>query len=448
MELIHLPDGAKYILDKLSGCGYEAYVVGGCVRDSLLGLRPNDWDICTSASPDEVCQHFSDQRVVKTGLRHGTVSIVLQDGTYEVTTFRIDGEYSDHRHPDEVVFTKNLLEDLSRRDFTINAMAYGPSGLIDFFGGQEDLKHGIISCVGNPDARFQEDALRILRALRFASTYGFSIKEETAQSIHKNRGKLSYIAAERIRVELCKLLRGEGAFEILTEFSDVISVIIPEIRPCIGFEQNNRFHQYTVYHHIARAVANYKGDDDVVNISLLLHDIGKPQCYTEDERGGHFYGHGVPGHDISEKVLSRLRFDNKSKNSIVELVLYHDSVIEPTEKTVRRWLNKIGREQFSRLLDIRIADILAHAEGTQQSRIERYEALKGVFFDVLQKEQCFQLRDMKISGDDILSLGVPEGKKVGETLSHLLEGVIAGEISNDEEALHAAAMEYLKRGNI
>lgn len=263
MNEIHMPIGAKSIIQWLQSSNYEAYIVGGCVRDSLIGLIPKDWDICTSATPMEVKRYFADCgiRTIDTGIKHGTVTVNMEeDGAYEVTTFRIDQEYSDHRHPDNVLFTDNIFQDLSRRDFTINAMAYNQNGLIDPFNGYEDLKNGVISCVGNPDDRFQEDSLRILRAMRFASVYGFQIDEKTSLSIHKNKNLLNHVAAERVREELCKMVCGQGVLSVLLEYADVISTIIPEMVPCIGFDQNNRFHQYTVYEHIAHAVSNYGGE--------------------------------------------------------------------------------------------------------------------------------------------------------------------------------------------
>lgn len=443
-----LPAGAKTIIRKLGMYGFDAYVVGGCVRDGLLGSKPHDWDICTSAKPVEVLKCFSENRVIETGLKHGTVTIVLDDGQYEVTTFRIDGTYSDNRHPDKVTFTSDLREDLSRRDFTINAMAYGPGGLVDPFGGVEDLQDGVIRCVGNPDERFTEDALRILRAMRFSSTYGFRIDEKTAKSIHDNKDKLNNIAVERVQSELCKMLLGRRVLDVLLEFSDIMATIIPEFEPCIGFDQHNRYHEYTVYDHIAHAVANYKGNDLSVKLALLLHDIGKPQCYTEDQNGGHFHGHAVPSRDIAETVMNRMHFDNKTKNEVIELVLYHDAVIEPNAKTVKRWLNKVGENRFEQLLKIRMADILAHTKGTQQSRIDRCVRLGDVLVDVLQSEQCFQMKDLAISGKDILSLGVPQGKIVGDVLRHILDQVINGDILNELGVQMVEASAYIaEHGN-
>jgi len=433
---IKIPKDAESIINRLNENGYEAYVVGGCVRDSILGRAPNDWDVCTSATPDKMIEIFADHEVIPTGLQHGTVTIAINHIPYECTTFRIDGNYSDNRRPDKVDFTTDIAQDLSRRDFTINAIAYNPyTGLVDPFGGSEDIKARVIRCVGNADDRFDEDALRVMRALRFASVYGFAISEETSSAIHRKAENLNNIAVERINTELCKLVCGQGVLDILLNYSDVISTIIPEIKPCIGFNQNNRYHQYTIYDHIAHAVSNYEGSDIIVKIALLLHDIGKPLCYTEDENGGHFYGHGVPSRDIAESVVERLKFDNHTKNGVVELVLYHDAVIEPTAKVVKRWLNKVGEEQLFRLLDIRMADILAHAEGTQQARIDRCVAVRNIAEEVLESEQCFKLKDLAVNGNDLIEIGIPKGREIGNTLNWLLDMVINGEAQNKKDGL-------------
>lgn len=443
--LIKVPIGAQRIISRLSEAGYQSYVVGGCVRDSLLLKTPHDWDICTSATPEEVKAVFRYDTVFDTGIKHGTLTIIYYGDLYEVTTFRADGEYSDNRHPDDVVFVKSLKEDVARRDFTINSIAFNnESGVIDYYGGIDDLNDKVIRCVGNPDDRFKEDALRILRALRFASTYTFTIEKKTAEAIHRNAMLLNNIAEERIRDELCKMLFGDGILEILLDYSDVIATIIPEIKPCIGFEQHNRYHQYTVYDHIAHAVANYHGCDTSVKVALLLHDIGKPKCYTEDERGGHFHGHSVPSHDIAELVVNRLRFDNKTQREVLELVLYHDSVIEPQPKVVRRWLNKIGEHRFMQLLSVRMADILAHAEGTQESRIERCHALYTIARTIVAENQCFSMKDLAVNGNVIMdALGLRPGKKVGDTLRHLLDKVIAEEVENTRDALLKEALSYV-----
>ena len=442
---INMPVGAKKIIENLTKHGFEAYVVGGCVRDSLLGYSPKDWDICTSATPEVIKELHS--HTIDTGLKHGTVSVVESDGIYEVTTFRVDGVYSDNRRPDAVEFVTDLKMDLSRRDFTVNAMAYNDeAGVIDYYGGLSDLAERKIKCVGNAGDRFDEDALRILRAIRFSSVYGFLIEHSTSRAIHDKAALLQNIASERIRSELCKtIVFGQRAADVLLEYSDVVSIIIPEIEPCIGFVQNNRFHKYDVYEHMVRAMEAYAGRDLSVKFALLIHDIGKPLCYTEDENGGHFYGHSVPSHDIAERVVDRLKFDNKTKEAILELVLYHDSVIEPTAKTVKRWLNRIGAERLSQLLDVKMADIAAHADNTQTERINQYLSVRGIAKEIIVSEQCFQLKDLEINGRDIMSLGIEEGKRVGEILNCLLEGVIAGDIDNTYGALLKCAREIIEK---
>lgn len=438
MTKITIPPGAAEIIADLKSNSFDAYIVGGCVRDSLLGRTPKDWDICTSAKPYEIIKCFQNRRIIETGLKHGTVAVVIDDNQYEITTFRVDGKYSDNRHPDSVQYVSSVETDLARRDFTINAMAYNDdAGLIDPFGGASDIKKQTISCVRNPDDRFREDALRIMRALRFASVYGFSIDEDTARSIHQNRSLLHNIAAERITSELSKLICREGVLNVLLAFSDVMATIIPELEPCIGFNQNNKYHCYTIYDHIAAAVANSTGDDLVVRMALLLHDIGKPCCYTEDENGGHFHGHGIYSHIFAEQALSRLRFSNKDAENILELVKYHDSIIEPTNKVVRRWLNKIGSEQFYRLINVRMADMLAHSIDTQKERIEKCRRVLEILSD--ESKNCFTIKDMKISGQDVMSFGIPQGKKIGELLSLALSAIMNGDVPNEHEKL----MEYL-----
>ncbi len=446
--MIDMPSGALDIINRLQRSGFEAYIVGGCVRDMILGRKPHDWDVCTSATPDEMKRVFSDCNVYDTGTKHGTLTIRASDGSlYEVTTFRVDGAYSDHRRPDTVRFTDDLLEDLSRRDFTMNAMAFSgtKNHLIDPFDGLEDIKAKAIRCVGGADERFNEDALRILRALRFAAVFGFGIEKETSDAIHRNRNLLDHIAAERINAELCKLISGRYALPVLLNYSDVIAQIIPEFSRCIGFDQNNRYHVYTVYEHIMRALDYYKGDDPIVRLTLFFHDIGKPSCYTEDERGGHFHGHGIVSSEMICEIMKRLRFDNATKDAVTELVLYHDSTIEPTAKTVRRWLNKIGAEQFERLLDIRMCDMLAHSPDTQQSHLERNKALRVIYQEISANETCFHLKDLAINGRDIMSLGVPQGKKVGEILNKCLGAVLDGEVENNTEALLERAKQFMEK---
>lgn len=460
MFKIDIPAGAYYLCNMLQYHGFKAFVVGGCVRDGFLGLDPHDWDICTSAKPEEIISLMAEHRVktIETGLQHGTVTAHLNDENYEITTFRVDGEYSDNRRPDYVDFIQDIFEDLSRRDFTINAMAYDPdvrftdpnykrSPLIDPFDGLSDLHNGIIRCVRNPDDRFREDALRIMRALRFASTYGFKIEEKTAAAIHRNKNLLKNISAERIQSELTKMLCGEGILDILLEYKDVMAVIIPELEPCIGFNQNNPYHIYDVYDHIAHAVAFYKGSDISTNMALLLHDIGKPHCYTENHNGGHFYGHGAISHKMATDILERLRFDNKTKKEILTLVFYHDAIINPDTKSVKRWLWMIGPEMLNKLMFVRIADVMAQSEINQESRRDKALFVKLVMKDILAKQQCFTLKDLAVNGNDIRSLYVPEGPIIGKVLKHLLDKVIAEEIVNEYDALMEEAKYYVAEGS-
>lgn len=440
---INLPNGAMKIIKQLENYEFEAYVVGGCIRDCLLGFIPKDWDICTSATPQEVEAIFNNHQIIETGLKHGTVTIIMDDGQYEVTTFRTEENYTDNRHPDKVTFVKSIEKDLARRDFTMNAIAYSPlRDVVDSFGGEVDLQEKRISCVGNEDERFNEDGLRIMRALRFSSVYGFEIDNLTSEAIHRNVKLLNNISSARINSELCKLLCGKGCLNVLLEYKDVFVTIIPELVPCIGFNQNNKYHKYTIYDHIAHAVSNYKGTDISVKIALLLHDIGKPLCYSEDQNGGHFYGHAVPSHDIAEKVLSRLKFDNKTKDTVLQLVLYHDSVIDSGTKAIKRWLNKIGAEQFYRLLGVKFADIEAHADGTQDDRIKHYNYVALMLTEVIAREQCFKIKNLKINGDDIIALGVPQGRGVGKILNALLDDVISERCENRRDLLLEKAKMY------
>ncbi len=433
---INVPISVKKILNTLAGNGYRAYIVGGCVRDALLGREPMDWDICTSAHPEKIKACFPDNNIIETGLKHGTVTLVMDDSKYEITTFRKDGNYTDVRRPDTVEFISDIKEDLARRDFSMNAIAFNEAdGMVDPFGGVDDLRAGVISCVGNPNDRFNEDALRILRALRFSSIYGFKIEDATAKAAHENAYLLNRIAPERINAELCKLLTGQNVLQVLLKFHDIITTIIPVMKPCIGFDQNNKYHQYTVYTHIAHAVANYGGSDIRTLVALLLHDIGKPLCYIENETGGHFYGHAESSYKLASYALDRLKFDNNSKRDILELILHHDDTIEPTSRAVKRCLNKIGFEQFLRLMDIRLADIQAQSEYGREIRIEKRNAVLEIARDIMKQKSCFSLKDLAINGKDVMSLGVPEGKEVGEALRAALNAVIDGDLPNKKEAL-------------
>lgn len=442
----NLPSEVDEILRLLNQSRHEAYIVGGCVRDKVLGRTPHDYDICTSAKPDEVMKIFEYFRVIETGLQHGTVTIMINNQPYEITTYRIDGEYLDNRRPDSVEFTANLEDDLSRRDFTINAMAYShKDGLIDPFNGMYDIREKVIRCVGNPNQRFNEDALRILRAMRFAVQLDFKIARSTFESMQELKDNIKHVSSERINAELMKMLEsGKKLLEPFAVCRDIISVFIPESIPCFDFKQNNPYHLYDVYSHILHAVDNYAGDDMKVKLALLLHDIGKPSCYSEDENGGHFIGHGIVSSDIANVILRRLRFDSETIKDVTELVLYHDSTIEPTTKTIKRWLNKIGEEQFRRLLDIRTADMIAHSNIGLDVRLDKQRQLRELLDEIISEEQCFTIKDLQVNGKDLMGIGYKQGRQMGAALQGLLDCVIVNEIENDKEKLLELAKGWIE----
>lgn len=447
MGAVRIPPEAARLLDALESAGFEACAVGGCVRDSLLGLTPHDWDLCTSARPEQVKAALASEefRCLDTGLKHGTVTVLCGGQSFEVTTYRVDGNYSDARHPDSVRFTPRLEDDLARRDFTVNAMAYSEQrGLVDPYGGAQDLDRGVLACVGDPGTRFSEDALRILRALRFASTYGFSIDPATASAIHAKKTLLEQVSGERVREELCRLLCGRAVSDVLLAYSDVLCTIIPELAPCVGFDQHSRYHRYDVYEHLARSVAACRTGDAVARFALLLHDIGKPCCFTLDQRGGHFRGHAEAGAALAAPVLDRLRFDGESRRKILELIRFHDTPPEPTPRSVRRWLARLGPEQLARLLEVTRADGTAHADWAVAPRLEQLDAAEALLEQTLAEGACFTLRDLALGGNELLALGVPEGKQVGRLLRALLDEVVDGRLPNERQALLAGAQELLR----
>lgn len=443
-----IPAGAKHIIYTLKSCGYQAYLVGGCVRDLLMDRQPHDWDLCTSATPEEMKKCFVGWTTIDTGLRHGTVTVVLGGNSYEVTTFRVDGDYSDGRHPDTVQFTTDLLADLARRDFTINAIAMTSEGVVyDPYGGALDIRAHKIRCVGNPATRFEEDGLRIMRALRFASTLGFYIDNRTAYAMHECRERLKNVSAERIMTELKKLVVGWMPGTKLNPFHDILSVFWPEIGACVGFNQQNKYHVYDVWTHITVALDNADTDDLYVRLALLLHDIAKPRCFTLGEDGyGHFYGHPPVCAALADDMLRRLKFDNDTREKVVQLIEYHDANVVPSEKHVRRWLNKIGEEQFRRLLSIKIADGSAHNPDNLGDRIDKIYAVREVLSEVLSKRQCFTMKDLEVNGRDMMMLGIPEGPEVGAMLHKLMDLVLDGEAPNEKYHLIGLAVHMKAEG--
>jgi tRNA nucleotidyltransferase (CCA-adding enzyme) len=430
-----IPQEVGEILNRFAENGYEAYAVGGCVRDVILGRVPNDWDVTTSAHPEETIRLFADRRVLKTGLKHGTVTILSGNFPVEVTTFRVDGAYSDGRHPDSVSFTGKLEEDLARRDFTVNAMAYRPqTGLVDCFGGREDLNQKVIRCVGDPDKRYMEDGLRILRALRFASTLGFSLEKNTAESAVRNRRLIDKIAAERVRVEFVKLLCGRSAADNLRKCREVIAQFIPEIRPTFDFDQKNPHHRYDVWEHTLHSIEAVEAEP-VLRLTMFLHDLGKPMCFTQGNDGvGHFYGHPVKSAELAKRILKRLRFDKKTENTILTLVKHHDLPLLPEERSLRKRMNALGEQNLRLLLKVEEAD--AKGKGTDKnSYLDSLKKVPHVLQRMMEQRQCFQLRDLAVNGEDLMKVGIPEGTEIGETLKYLLNAVLDGKCANTKQEL-------------
>ena len=442
--MIQLPSAVSAALERLERAGFDAYAVGGCVRDSIIGRTPNDWDITTSARPEETAAVFSDLRTIETGIKHGTLTVLYDGMPLEITTYRLDGEYTDNRHPVEVTFSDRVEDDLARRDFTVNAMAYHPKrGIVDLFGGKEDISRRVIACVGEPEMRFYEDGLRILRAIRFAAVLDFSIDPATAEAVHKLSHLLENIAAERIREEFCKLIRGKGAVRILREFSDVIAQFMPEMGQCVGFLQNTKYHCYDVYEHSIRALEFCKSDDLITRLAVFLHDVGKPHCYTEDAEGGHFKGHGPIGTEICDRLMRDLRFDNDTRWRVVRLVEYHDREIPAEERSVKRLMRNMSDEDILRLMEVKRCDRLAHAPAycTPPPELEQIPTLMRA---IREADACLSLKTLKIGGADLIAMGMKPGKELGTILDGLLERVIDGEIPNDRAVLEREARALLR----
>ena len=441
-KLTLIPEYVQKVLVTLEQAGYEAWCVGGCVRDSLLGRYPDDWDVTTSALPEETMAVFAGH-AFPTGLQHGTVTVRSDHRSVEVTTYRVDGAYLDHRRPDSVTFTRSLEEDLQRRDFTVNAMAMGLRGEVkDPFGGQEDLEAGVLRCVGDPDRRFGEDALRILRGLRFAAVLGFAIDSKTSESIHRNRYLLNEIAAERIQIELMKLLCGPFAPRVLREYPEVIGVFWPEILPMVGFDQRNYHHCYDVWEHTLHAL-EATPQDAVLRCAVLLHDIGKPNCFTVDEAGvGHFYGHGAVSLDFADNMLRRIKCSNEFRETVVRLVEWHDRMIPVNEKGVRKALRLLGEMDLRRLIAVKRADNFGQAPEFRGRQQELDEG-EAIMEQLLKDDACFSLKQMVVNGHDIIRLGIT-GPQIGQTLNALLDEIVNGTLPNEREELLEAARKRMK----
>ncbi|SET63507.1 CCA tRNA nucleotidyltransferase [[Clostridium] polysaccharolyticum] len=449
---IAIPEKVEFILNKLLDSGYEAYAVGGCVRDVLLDRIPGDWDITTSAKPEQVKKLF--KRTIDTGIQHGTVTVMLEKEGFEVTTYRIDGEYEDSRHPKSVEFTTNLIEDLKRRDFTINAMAYNHvTGIVDKFGGMEDLKRKRIVCVGNPEERFSEDALRMLRAIRFSGQLGFEIEEHTKDAIAKLASTIQNISAERIRVELDKLLCAKYPDRFfIAHKTGLTDYILPEFNLMMDTPQNNPNHIDVVGVHCIKALLAFHNEvavsgqykelyDDHKLYSALcwaifLHDVGKPAMRTTDENGvDHFRGHDEEGSKMVKIILKRLKFDNYTVNMVSQLIRWHDYRYELTPKAIRRAMNKIGGEIIFPLISLQYADVLAQSSYQKEAKLIRLEKSKKLMEERIANKEAFTLKDLAVNGNDLIKAGVAPGKEVGDVLKSLLERVLEDPEQNQKEIL-------------
>jgi tRNA nucleotidyltransferase (CCA-adding enzyme) len=441
---MELPPQVASTLERLEDAGFSAYVVGGCVRDALMGSEPHDWDIATSALPEQVKEVFADKRVLETGLRHGTVTLLLKGQPLEVTTFRSDGVYLDGRHPESVCFVTSIEQDLARRDFTMNALAFNPrAGLIDPFGGRRDIAERTIRSVGTPSERLQEDALRIMRALRFSARLGFSLEDKLATSLHENRTLLARIAPERIHTELLSLLVGTHVLEVLLAYPDVLAVPIPEIAATVSHAQKTPYHRYDVWEHTAHAVALGRAEP-LVRLALLFHDLGKPGSFFLDEDGcAHFRGHDARGERIARARLTALRFSEAVVADVATVVRYHQTRLRPED--MLRWLSRLGEDRLRLLLAVKRGDTAAHADVIVERGLARLDACEARLDELIEQRACFSLHDLAVDGDDLKDIGFEQGREIGKCLAYLLDTVIEGSSDNARDELLAAARCWLTR---
>lgn len=435
---IKLPETIKFVLGKLEKNGFSAYAVGGAVRDYILGNPANDWDVTTSALPDETEKVFSGFKVVKTGIKHGTVTVIVNGCPVEITTFRKESGYTDNRHPDNVEFVSDLAEDLKRRDFTVNSLAYNEKeGLIDLYGGLSDLKNEIIRTVGDPRERFSEDALRILRAVRFSSKLGFTIEEKTYAAAKELKENLKNVSAERIFSEFTKTLCGKNVKNALLFYHEIITEIIPEMKPCVGFEQHSKWHLYDVYEHIVRSV-EYIRPTAELRLTMFFHDIGKPDCFFTRDGEGHFYGHPEVSAEKTDKILRRLKAPTAFREEVVFLVKNHDVRLSDSEIKNRKKLNEIGKERFFLLLDVKKADNAAQGTALAEKEGKEIDKIRAIAEKIIENGEVYDIKQLKISGEDLIKTGF-SGKEIGEEMEKLLNACMENNLGNDEESLKAAA---------
>lgn len=441
---MNLPADVQNIISILESNGHEAYAVGGCVRDCILGKNPHDWDITTSALPEQVKALF--KRTFDTGIEHGTVTVLMHGVGYEVTTYRVDGKYEDGRHPKEVTFTASLEEDLKRRDFTINAMAYNDTkGLVDLFGGEADLEAGIIRAVGNPIERFTEDALRMLRALRFSAQLGFEIEADTYQAVCDLAQTLERISAERIQVEMVKLVTSEHPERIRQVYeTGLTKIFFPEFDAMMQCDQVNKHHMYSVGEHTIVSMG-LVAPEKVLRLAMMLHDIAKPVCKTTDDNGqNHFKMHPVKGADMARTVLRRLKFDNDTTDRVCNLVKNHDDRPEINERNVRRMIIRVGQENFQDLLAVKRADLLAQSMYHREEKLAYVDELEQVFNSIIAAGDCLRIKDLKINGKDLIEMGVPQGQRIGEVLKAIFDEVVDNPQLNDRQILLDMAKNMIK----
>ena len=425
-------------IEKIEAKGFFAYLVGGSLRDLIRGVPVNDWDIATSATPDQMKEVFAGHQTIETGIQHGTLSVILDQDQVEITTFRRDGEYLDYRRPVHVGFVNSIEEDLARRDFTMNAIAYNPkTGLVDPYGGIGDIDYGIIRSVGDPDNRLNEDALRIMRALRFAATMGFEIENDLSKSLHTNRALLAKIAPERICTELMKMLIGEDILSTLLDYPDVLAAVIPEIQAAVGFDQKSKYHRYDIWEHTARAVEAGK-PDPTVRLALLFHDLGKPAKFFIDDTGeGHFYGHDILSEELARARLKELRFSNSLIDSVATAIRFHQIRVNPD--TTQKWLRRLGEDMLRLVIEVSRGDMAAHADEVVSPMLAALQSSEERLDELIAKGQCFRISDLAINGNDLKAIGLEEGREIGRVLSYLLDMVIDGDLENTREELLLAA---------
>lgn len=442
---IVLPEKVHRIIEQLNAKGFEAYAVGGCVRDCCLGRIPNDWDITTSASPVQVKAIFP--KTFDTGIEHGTITVLSEGEGFEVTTYRIDGEYEDGRHPKQVSFTPSLAEDLKRRDFTINAMAYNEAeGLVDLFGGLEDLEAGVLRCVGDPRERFLEDALRMMRAVRFCAQLGFEMEEETAGAVKELAPTLSRISAERVQAELIKLLVSPHPEYLRKAWElGITKVILPEFDALMSQPQNNGHHIFSVGEHTLETVCQIPGEK-VLRLTMLLHDMGKPACAWVDEKGiYHYSGHAAKSAGLAKEILKRLKFDNDTSRKVVKLVGEHSLYPEATPQGVRLGIFRIGEDLFSSFLEVKRADVLGQNPKVHEKKLAYLDRLTQLYQEILQRGDCLSLKQLAVTGRDLMELGIPGGRGLGNLLNQLLMEVLEKPEKNQREILLRRGMELKEK---